>query len=71
MKNVGISTGHCGFTDTFSNNIINDLQSSFTLLCFFMRRFSPIEYGIYIIGGGDMDKNHNKSRKYRYQTKII
>ncbi len=24
MKNVGISTGHCGFTDTFSNNIIND-----------------------------------------------
>lgn len=56
MKNVGISTGHCGFTDTFSNNIINDLQSSFTLLCFFMRRFSPIEYGIYIIGGDDMDK---------------
>ena len=24
MKNVGISTGRCGFTDTFSNNIIND-----------------------------------------------
>jgi|MGYP000100281571 hypothetical protein len=21
-----------------------------------MRRFCPIEYGIYIIGGGDMDK---------------
>lgn len=34
-ENVGISTGHCGFTDTFSNNIINDLQSSFTLLCFY------------------------------------
>ncbi len=52
MKNVGISTGHCGFTDTFSNNIINDLQSSFTLLCFFMRRFCPIEYGIYIMDRG-------------------
>jgi len=27
MKNVGISTGHCGFMDTFSNNIIKMIGS--------------------------------------------